>query len=257
VSWATGLVTVALGLVMGVLGAAGGVNVVNAGTAISPASHGTMAATTMPTGHSSPLAGHIDPIMLFLHFQFISSSGLLSISYPMVYHSFTTNFAQANFILPIGAFCKAVAHLRKCTISNSNASIPVVSTHMSLGISTYSSKLGIDAQDLFGIMYPVFLSVCAVLLCLYLVAVAVTHIAILHALNEETKTVWEGWKNQFAHVFSNNSFQLVCNCPPQNVIIPTYIFVPQGNAGSQNPCDIHFLSVDPSVHLKVDVLPLC
>jgi hypothetical protein len=144
VSWATGFVTIALGLVMGILGAAGGANVVNAGTAGGPASHGTTAVTTTPTGHSSPPAGQMDPTMLFLHFQFISSSGPLSISYPMVYHSFTTNFAWANFILPIGAFRKAVAHLWKCTLSNNDASIPVIGTHVPSGISTYLSTLGID-----------------------------------------------------------------------------------------------------------------
>jgi hypothetical protein len=256
VSWATGLVTVALGLVVGVLGAAGGANIANAGTAGGPASHGTTAVTTTPAGHSSPPAGHMDPITLFLHFQFISSSGLLSISYPTVYHSFTTNFAWANFILPIGAFRKAAAHLRKCTLSNSNTS--TVSTHVPSGISTYSSKLGINAQDLFSIVYLVFLCACAVLLGLYLIAGAVTHIAIWRAPNEETKEVWEVRKNRFTHMSSNNSFRLVCDCNTlEDLIVLTYILIPQGNVGSRNPGDIRFLSMDPSVHLRVDVVPLC
>ena len=224
VSWATGSITVALGLIVGVLGAAGGANIAIAGTAGGPA-HGTTAVTTTtPAGHSSPPAARMDPILvaLFLHFQFISSSGLLSISYPTVYHSFTTNFSWANFILPIGVFRKAAAHMRKCTLSNSDAS-SVVSTHVSSGISTYSSKIGIDAQDLFGIVYLVFLSACALLLCLYLVAGAVTHIAIWRAPNEERKTVWEARKSRFAHMSSNNGFRLVCYCHPlEDVIVLTF-----------------------------------
>ena len=222
VSWATGSITVALGLIVGVLGAAGGANIAIAGTAGGPA-HGTTAVTTTtPAGHSSPPAARMDPITLFLHFQFISSSGLLSINYPTVYHSFTTNFSWANFILPIGVFRKAAAHMRKCTLSNSDAS-SVVSTHVSSGISTYSSKIGIDAQDLFGIVYLVFLSACALLLCLYLVAGAVTHIAIWRAPNEERKTVWEARKSRFAHMSSNNGFRLVCYCHPlEDVIVLTF-----------------------------------
>jgi hypothetical protein len=44
--------------------------------------------TTAPSTSHGPLA-RMDPIVLFLHFQSISSSGLLSLRYPTIYRSFT------------------------------------------------------------------------------------------------------------------------------------------------------------------------
>ena len=44
--------------------------------------------TTAPSGTHGPF-GHMDPIVLFLHFQSISSSGLLSLKYPPIYQAFT------------------------------------------------------------------------------------------------------------------------------------------------------------------------
>ena len=44
--------------------------------------------TTAPSSPHGPF-GHMDPIVLFLHFQSISSSGLLSLKYPPIYQAFT------------------------------------------------------------------------------------------------------------------------------------------------------------------------
>ena len=44
--------------------------------------------TTAPSSSHGPFA-HMDPIVLFLHFQSISSSGLLALRYPTIYQAFT------------------------------------------------------------------------------------------------------------------------------------------------------------------------
>jgi len=44
--------------------------------------------TTAPSSTHGPF-GRMDPIVLFLHFQSISSSGLLSLRYPPIYQAFT------------------------------------------------------------------------------------------------------------------------------------------------------------------------
>jgi hypothetical protein len=169
-------------------------------------------AVTPHTGHSGPPADRMDPTALFLHFQSISSAGLLSLNYPSVYHAFTTNFAWANLIIPIGSFRRAAAHMRKCTVSSGNTAIPTVDPGVSTGIATYSSRLGIDRQDIFGIVYLVLLCACLVLLGLYVLASAIIHVMVHQASksgDEEKKAKWEAWKGHFAHMSSNNTLRLV------------------------------------------------
>ncbi|TFK21208.1 hypothetical protein FA15DRAFT_758862 [Coprinopsis marcescibilis] len=58
-----------------------------------------------PTSASPPktpvLTDGVDPVLLLLHFQFISSTGFLSLSYPLRYLGFTYHFSFANFISPL------------------------------------------------------------------------------------------------------------------------------------------------------------
>lgn len=74
----------------GITLAAGGATIATTTTANSGGntaqSHGHVE-TTAPSSHG-PFA-HMDPIILFLHFQSISSSGLLSLKYPPIYQAFT------------------------------------------------------------------------------------------------------------------------------------------------------------------------
>jgi hypothetical protein len=212
VPWVTGFVTVGLAAAVGVLGVIGSANTSASGATgastgnVGNAPNTMHAAATAPAGHPGPPAGNIDPVVLFLHFQSISSSGLLSLSYPMVYQGFTTNFAWANFIIPVHSIVRAVRHMRKCDI-NKNTNIPTVSSG---GISTYSSQLGLSEQDIFGIIYLLFLCACALLLGLYLLAEATIHIASFLAKTEEKKAMWEARKSRFPYFASNNTLRLVC-----------------------------------------------
>jgi hypothetical protein len=240
IPWATGLATVILLVVAAGLGIAGGSQAANFHVSGDPTSsapaphpssgvlHGmsggnagghsalqTNAAphsTAAVTGHSGPPADHMDPTALFLHFQSISSAGLLSLNYPSVYHAFTTNFAWANLIIPIRFLRRAAAHMRKCTVNSGNTVIPTVDPDASTGIATYSSRLGIDVQDIFGIVYLVLLCVCLVLLVLYVLVNATMHVMVHRASksgDEEKKAKWEARKGRFAHMASNNTLRLV------------------------------------------------
>jgi hypothetical protein len=237
VAWVTGVLTVGLAIVMGILGVAGGSNAaagsssdptyapVPDGTTVgnvAPGTHGTAAgnivpgtdgtpgtlhpvpAHAAPAGHSGPPAGRIDPITLFLFFQNI---------YPLIYHGFTVNFAWANFLIPIRAFLKAAAGLRKCNIDG-NAKIPVVSRGVPSGLSTFAAQLGMDAQDLFSLVFFVFLCACAIVIGLYLLAVAIVHMGILFSKDWKGSAVWEARKDRLAHLSSNNFLRLVCGHQP-------------------------------------------
>src|SRR5271170_2831681 len=146
VPWATGAVTVGLGI-LGIIGvakralasaanapgapAAGGGTTATAAGGAPGAPHATAA---IPTGHTAPPLGKLDPAVLFLHFQSVSLTGLLDVRYPVVYQSFTANFAWANFIIPFPSFRKTASHLRKCNANSGNTnSIPAVSPAVSSG----------------------------------------------------------------------------------------------------------------------------
>jgi hypothetical protein len=209
--------------ILGVVGVAKRALASAASATSAPAAGGGTTATTaggapgalhptaaIPTGHSAPPLGRLDPAVLFLHFQSISATGLLSIRYPVVYQSFTANFAWANFIIPFPSFRKAASHLRKCNANSGNTnSIPAVSPSVSSGISTYTSQLGIDEQDIFTIVFLVFLCACALIFGLRLLGEAVVRIATFFA-SAERKAVWEARRERMGHMFSNGTLRLVC-----------------------------------------------
>jgi len=264
VPWATGAVTVGLGI-LGIIGVAkralasaanapaagGGTTATTAGGA--PAAHPTAA---IPTGHSAPPLGKLDPAVLFLHFQSISLTGLLDVRYPVVYQSFTANFAWASFIIPFPSFRKTASHLRKCNANSGNTnSIPAVSPSLSSGISTYSSQLGIDEQDIFTIIFLVFLSVCALIFGLRLLGEAVVRIATFFA-SAERKAVWEARRERMGHMFSNGTLRLVCYY--RSLVLHAYSLELLALVGASpwDPWDLRLLSVDPNLHLRSHLLPL-
>jgi len=235
IPWVTGILTILLIIAAGVLGNIAGVKAANApggnGLGMNAAAAGhpgttlatgntpgvphTAATTTAPTGHSGPPAGHMDPITLFLHFQSVSFTGLLSLNYPSVYHAFTTNFAWANFIIPLKAFRKAAAHMRKCNVDKSNVSTSYgVSTvnsglGVSSGIANYAGRLGVNEQDVFGVIYLVFLCACGVLLAIYILVGAIMHVKSLASKDEEGKEVWTTRRRRWGHMSSNNTLRLL------------------------------------------------
>ena len=224
VPWTTGFITVLLLLAAAVLGVVGatqsgtssssgaGKNLNTAVTSGDP--HSTVDAATSTTGavsgHTGPPAGHTDPLTLFLHFQFISSTGLLSINYPVLYQSFTANFAWANFIIPIKSLLEAAIRLRKCDIDPDDLKIPTVSPGVSKGISTYLAQKGINDQDIFGLIYLVILCACAILLGLFLIVKGAL-IIVASKVKAEKRPVWEARSQQVTHMASNNSLRLVRN----------------------------------------------
>jgi hypothetical protein len=152
----------------------------------------------------------MDPTAVFLHFQFVSSTGLLSVNYPSLYHAFTSNFAWANLIIPLHAFRNAAVKMRKCDVSGSNFAIPPVNSGLGLGgIANYAAQQGINAQDIFGVVFLVFLCACALLLVIHLVAAAVIQVAILISKDEARKDVWETRRDRFRYLSSNNCLRLV------------------------------------------------
>ena len=221
--------------------------------AILAAGGGTMATTTavnsggntaQPHGHVETTAttsshgpfARMDPIVLFLHFQSISSSGLLSLRYPTIYQAFTVgtfvirkasteifilqvNFAWANFILPIGVFKRTASHFRKCTPPDNNSgsgvsslTVPSVSSSPPLvnqtGISAYATRLGIPSQDIFGIIYLVFLCACGALLVVFFVFGFILQIAVWIS-SRERKDVWRARRFRWAEMASNNSLRVM------------------------------------------------
>jgi len=169
----------------------------------------------------------MDPITLFLHFQSISSSGLLSLRYPPIYQSFTTNFAWANFVLPIKAFKDAARKVQKNCSSpvggvgagntsqlSDNAIPPVNSAAVpslgsARGIDAYALKLGIDPGDIFLIAYLVFLCGCALVLVVFLLVGAGVEVGVLLARGEG-KEVWVRRRDKWKAMSSNNSLRIVC-----------------------------------------------
>jgi len=170
----------------------------------------------------SPPGSRMDPITLFLHFQSISSSGLLSLRYPPIYQAFTTNFAWANFILPIHAFKIAAQKMRKCDLNEdpvggndtfSANAVPPVSSGVTIGdttgIDAYALKIGISPQDIFGIAYLVFLSACAVLLGLFVLIGLVMQICVSTAKTPDKKQVWLARREKWIATSSNNSLRIM------------------------------------------------
>jgi hypothetical protein len=216
VSWATGVVTVALLVTAGLIG------VVTSSTgALKVHAFGPekgLGQSAHAPGHSSPPAARMDPLLLVFHFQFISSSGLLTLNYPPVYRAFTTNFAWANFIIPIGAFRRAAIHMRKCNINSStpsnSSSLPFVNSGLAedsakSGIPAYAAKLGIDEQDIFGVAYLVFLSVCAIFIVVVLLVAIVLQIWSWKSKDEEKKELWLERRRRWQQMSSNNTLRVV------------------------------------------------
>ena len=239
VSWATGIVTIALAAACGVVAVlerapehldtkqppyrGHGVGEDTIGTiALGVAAQGALAGKAVKTNanasHASnekaddvrvaeisshdpgPSLSRMDPIALFLHFQFISTTGLLSLKYPAIYRAFTVNFAWANFILPIQSFIRAAQRSRKCTLSKYPP-----------GISGYAVELGIGPQEVFVVVYCVFLCACLILLGLSLLVGLALQLNVLLATSDEKMEKGLRWRTLWQQMMSNNALRLVSN----------------------------------------------
>jgi hypothetical protein len=224
ISWATGAVTI---LIILASGAAGVIGYAVKGATVHPTGaspHAVGGDSGLQAhavgGNSGPPAHHMDPTTLFLHFQSISTSGLLSLKYPPIYQAFTVNFAWSNFILPLAVFRRAAQRMRKCDLDISTSSNtrlsefnvpPVSSSKAPAGITAYAAKLGINQQDIFGIAYFVFLCACAALLVISVLVGLVVHIASSMADEPERKEAWFERRTRWRQMSSNNSLRIVRN----------------------------------------------
>jgi len=229
VSWATGALAVAVIAAAGLAGVVGhtsghggddhakGAGDQDPSANISAPDPTSTGQAHAPTGGShSPLA-RMDPLVLFFHFQFISITGLLSLNTPPIYQAFSTNFAWANFLIPLKPFQHAAAHMRKCTVaapSISSLHIPPVDSGLTEsasipGIPRYASKLGIYKSDVFAISYLVFLCVCAIFLVISIVSTLVLLLLAHTAKSSEKKELWTRRRTRWHQMSSNNSLRIV------------------------------------------------
>ena len=234
IPWATGSIALVIILASGVAGVASSFAIQGAGhtVQVTNAPHATTTANAHTTttaeghvaaGHSNPPVHRLDPTTVFLHFQSISTTGLLSLNYPPIYQAFTVNFAWSNFIIPLGAFRRAAERMRKCdlpaptpgTTQFSPSSLPPTvsssstASKIATGIPAYAAKLGISYQDLFGLIAFTFLCVLAVLLSIFWLVGLVIQIIVLAASKPERKAVWLERRTRWRQMSSNNTLRLV------------------------------------------------
>ncbi|TFK21218.1 hypothetical protein FA15DRAFT_707425 [Coprinopsis marcescibilis] len=91
----------------------------------------------------------IDPVLLLLHFQFISTTGFLSLSYPHNYLGFTYHFSFANFISPV--FTTISSELAgTCWMTSSQVRADVSET--ATGFQAVARRYGLQPGTLAGVV---------------------------------------------------------------------------------------------------------
>ena len=161
-------------------------------------------ATSVP-----PFLAKLDPTAVMLHFQQVSSYGLLSLNYPILFESFTLNFSWANFIvIPSGHFKSFVNHLQK---RNDTETIDEIMKGLS-GIEVYSMGLGIQPKDISTIVFFVFLGICAIFTVILIEAITVCTLmaALAGKTNPKKRDLWTSRRVRILHFASNNWIRLVC-----------------------------------------------
>ena len=78
---------------------------------------------------------------------------------------------------------------------------PTISPGIAQGMSTYLTRMGINGQHVFGLVYLVALCACAILLGLYLI-VKGPLITLVARVTDENRAVWEGRSQRVALVAS-------------------------------------------------------
>jgi len=167
---------------------------------------------------AGPPAPRMESITLFLHFQSVSTSGLLSLDYPPLYRAFTLNFAWANFLLPIKAFRRRAQRMRLCDLPTPASrappsGIPAVEktsppADFSYGIPAYAAKLNISQQDVFTVAFFLYLCLAGLLLLVYLAAGVTIQIARRQATTEERQQLWSDRAVRLQQSISNNTLRL-------------------------------------------------
>jgi hypothetical protein len=122
--------------------------------------------------------------------------------------------------LPIGVLKRAASHFRNCTLpdSQSNPSgsgvsslaVPPVSYGPvnQMGINAYATWLGIPSQDIFGLIYLVYLCACGALLVIFLVFGLILQV-VVWVSSQERKDIWRARRFRWAEMASNNSLRIM------------------------------------------------
>ena len=153
---------------------------------------------------SSPSA--IDPVTLLLHFQSISTSGFLSLSYPDIYQYFTFNFSWANLIVVPPGIKKAVNRMGlgdRCLYKLYN--LPPSNTEDS-GLAVVAERYEVDRTVLGGV---VFLGAIVGLACaLGLFVIVALVLNVLSKTSKESSTI-QSLAKTWPSMASNLSLRLV------------------------------------------------
>jgi hypothetical protein len=159
--------------------------------------------TSQPSG-STPSA--IDPVTLLLHFQSISTSGFLSLSYPNIYRYFTFNFSWANLIVVSAGIKNAVNRMGlgdRCLYELYN--LPPSNTDNS-GLAVVAERYEVDRTVLGGVVFlgAVVGIVCALALFVLIALV----LNVLSKTSKQSSTIQSLAKN-WPSMASNLSLRLV------------------------------------------------
>ena len=161
-----------------------------------------------------PAIAKLDPSALILHFQQISTFGLLSLNYPVLFESFTLNFSWANFIvIPSGHFKSFVNHLQKRDNSTMDTAMDTIDDFGQglSGIEVYAAGLGINKEDISAIVFFVFLGVCAIFAALLLDSIILCKVLarVKGRKDPEKGLIWTERGGRVLQFASNNWIRLV------------------------------------------------
>jgi hypothetical protein len=159
--------------------------------------------TSRPSG-SSPSA--IDPVTLLLHFQSISTSGFLSLSYPNIYRYFTFNFSWANLIVVSPGIKKAVNRMGLSDQCLYELYYPPPSNTDGSGLAVVAERYDVDRAVLGGV---VFLGAVVGLACALAVFVLVALVLnVLSKTSKKSSTI-QSLAKSWPFMASNLSLRLV------------------------------------------------
>ena len=129
----------------------------------------------------------IDAVTLLLHFQSISTSGLLSISYPAIYRFFSYNFVWANLIIAPDAFKDAVRSFgaNPSCLKDLGSLKPGLTEdpYTWTGMTVLGQRYDLDRATLGGLVY-----LSAIIGVAIALAVSVLVTLVLHTLNAISKS---------------------------------------------------------------------
>lgn len=194
---------------------------------------GTATTVANPKTGSGNSQSIIDAVTLLLHFQSISTSGLLSISYPTIYRFFTYTFAWANLIVTSEWLKDAVRHIGinpSClrAIGSLNPALTADSSsdiYPITGMSALGTRHDLDRATIGGLVYiTAIIGVAVSLAIFFLISV------LLHILNGLYNRKFQAYIDIWPSRASSMTLRLVSSRHPRIIqahlfYIPKFIWV--------------------------------